>query len=130
MDLTICSLIQRILGIAIENIFHSNLFFSLSLRLSSVKQVAARYITNDLLLIPQNVKYKTQLNIYIHQLDKYSSNLNKNALIKGRSPLSGNDSTSTEISGHDSETIHRFTLKNQGKLIIIILRLLKFLFSV
>ncbi len=87
------------------------------------KQAAAELVANDPLLLKQDIKYEKPPNILTHRpVTPETPRIENRKLGAEPSILSDDGSTTSEMSGHDSESIYEtirvFTPKKQGQLII------------
>jgi hypothetical protein len=93
---------------------------------SNTKQATAEIVASDSILFQQNVKYEKQPNIHTHRSEERndeSSNRQKKPLATRLPSVCDDDeSTTSEMSGHDSESIYEtirvFTPKKQCKSIV------------
>jgi hypothetical protein len=77
---------------------------------SNTKQATAEIVASDSILFQQNVKYEKQPNIHTHRSEERndeSSNRQQKPLATRLPSVSDDDeSTTSEMSGHDSESIY------------------------
>ncbi len=82
------------------------------------KQASSAIVTNDESLSQQEVKYEKQPDIYTHRPE--TPRIQNRMLGAQASVISDDGSTTSEMSGHDSESIYEtirvFTPKKQGKI--------------
>jgi len=89
------------------------------------KQASAEIVTSDPSLFKQDVIYEKPPNIFTHRpVTPETPRIENRKLTAEPSVLSDDGSTTSEMSGHDSESIYEtirvFTPKKQCKLIILI----------